>query len=76
MQGIAGELNTTPLNTLKHVKKLPKAQDMADLQTRVDCLLRANGELRSQVAAREAQLKEAEVLKVVEFKELVRARED
>ena len=49
---------------------------MADLQARVDCLLKENGEHKSQVAAREAQLQEAEALKAVAFEELVRVRED
>ena len=51
------------LNALKRIKKLPKAQDMADLQAWVDCLLKENKELKTQVADREARLKEAEDLK-------------
>ena len=76
MQGIARELNTTPFSALECIKNLPKAQDMADLQARVDCLLRENGELRSQAATREAQLKEMEALKAVAFEESMRVQED
>ena len=61
---------------MEHVKNLSKAQEIADLQARVDCLLRENGELKSEVAAREAQLQEAEALKVATFEELVYVRED
>ena len=41
------ELKVVPLYTLDYIKKLPKVQDMADLQARVDCLLKENGELRT-----------------------------
>ena len=68
-----------PLNALEHIKKLPKAQDMADLQAQVDCLLKKNRELKIQVAERESQRKEVEELKdrtkALEEK-LVCARED
>ena len=61
------------------IKKLPKAQDMADLQARVHCLLKENGELRIQVAESEAQCKEVEELKdrvKAMEEELKRTRED
>ena len=38
-----------PLGALDAVKQLPKAQDLADLQAQVDCLLKENGELRIRV---------------------------
>ena len=36
---------------------------MVDLWARVDCLFKENGELKSQVAAKEEQLKGVEALK-------------
>ena len=92
LQKISKELKVEPLNALECVKKLLKAQDMADLQARVDCLLKEqdmadlraqvdyllkeNGELKSQVATGEAQLKEVGALKAAVEEELVRTRED
>ena len=75
LQDIDKELNTTPLEALELVKNLPKAQDFADFQAKVDYLLKENGELRSQVAIRKVQLKEAEALKTVAFEDLVCPRE-
>ena len=40
------ELKVEPLSALECIKKLPKEQDMVDLQACVDCLLRENGELK------------------------------
>ena len=62
-----------PLNTLEHIKKLPKAQDMADLQAKVDCLLKENGKLKSQVVTKEVELKEMGALKAAAEAELVGA---
>ena len=47
--GIGKELKDAPLKALDTVKQLLKAQDVADLQARVDCLLKENEELRIQV---------------------------
>ena len=44
---ISKELKVEPLNMLNYVKKLPKAQDMAELQAQVDCLLMENMELKT-----------------------------
>ena len=33
---------------LDRIKALPKPQDLTDLQARMDCLLRENGELRAK----------------------------
>ena len=79
LMGIGRELKVPPLQALDGVKKLPKAQAMADLQARVDCLLKENGELRTHVEEGEAQRKELEELKdwvkAIE-EELKSARED
>ena len=76
LQEISKELKMEPLNALECVKKLPKVQDMANLQARVDCLFKENSELKSYAATREAQLKEVGALKVAVEEELVCARED
>ena len=63
LQDISKELKTEPLSALECIKKLPKAQDMADPQARVDCLQKKNAEFKTQVEDQEAQLKEAKELK-------------
>ena len=54
LQGISKELKVEPLSTLDCIKKLPKVKDMADLQAWVDCLLKENGELKTQVEEKES----------------------
>ena len=44
---------------LDHIKALPKPQDLSDLQARMDCLLRENGELKAK--AEEGDLLRKEV---------------
>ena len=60
---VGRELKVPSLQALDDIKKLPKAQDVADLQARVDCLLKENMELQTRVEEREAQHKELEELK-------------
>ena len=48
---------------LDHIKALPKPQDLLDLQARVDCLLRENGELKAKAEEDDALRKEVEELK-------------
>ena len=43
----------------KYLKTLPKLQDMTDLQAKADCLLRENGELKTQLATQEVELAKA-----------------
>ena len=76
LQEISKELKVEPHGALECVKKLSKVQDMEDLQARVDCLLKENGKLKNQVAAKEAQLKEVGALKTAVEEELVQTRED
>ena len=73
LQEISEKLKVEPLGALECIKNLPNMQDMKDLQAWVNYLLKENGELKSQVAARKAQLQEAETLKVIVFEELVHA---
>ena len=63
LQGINKELKVEPLSAMARIKKLPKAQDMADLQVWVDCLLKENRELKTHVEERESRLNEVEELK-------------
>ena len=49
LQEISKELKMEPLADLECVKNLLKVQDMVDLQAKVNCLLKENGKLRSQV---------------------------
>ena len=63
LQEINKELKVEQLNVLECIKKLPKGQDMADLQAQIECLLRKNAELKTQVVEKEARLKEVEELK-------------
>ena len=76
LQEISKKLKVEPLGALECVKKLPKTQDIEDLQAWVDCLLKENGGLKSQVVAIEAQLKEVGALKAAAEEELVRTQED
>ena len=63
LEEISQELNVKPWLILEHVRKLPKAQDVADLQARVDCLLKENGELWTRVEEGETQSQVLEELK-------------
>ena len=48
---------------LDHIKALPKPQDLSDLQARVDCLLRENGELKAKAEEGDVLRKEVGELK-------------
>ena len=48
---------------LDHIKALPKPQDLSDLQARVDCLLRENGELKAKAEEGDALRREVGELK-------------
>ena len=45
------ELNVELPQLVEHVKKLPKARELADLQARTNCLLKENSELKTRVAS-------------------------
>ena len=61
---------------VEHIKKLPKAQELANLQARTTCLIQENNELKTQVVSQEAELQGMRALKAATDVELVRARED
>ena len=54
--GMNKTLGVEPCIASEHMKTLSKLQDMADLQARVDCLLKENGKLKAKLAARKAEL--------------------
>ena len=61
---------------MQHIQSLPKAQEMEDLRARIDCLLKENAKLKTQVADQDSKVKEAEALTATAFKEKVRAQEE
>ena len=48
---------------LDHIKALPKPQDLSDLQARVDCLFKENGELKAKAEEGDVLQKEVGELK-------------
>ena len=63
IEAISSYLDLEPADVLDWIKALPEPQDLTDLQARMDCLLRENGELRAKVEEGNALRKEIEELK-------------
>ena len=63
LESISIHLDIEPSHLLKHIQTLPKPQDLTDLQAKVDCLLKENGELKMKVEEGEALRKEMGELK-------------
>ena len=63
LEAISFKLDVEPQLILEHLWMLPKAQDMTDLQARVDCLFKENRELKTRVEEDQALRKETEELK-------------
>ena len=63
IEAISSYLDSEPADVLDRIKALPKPQDLTDLQARMDCLLRENGELRAKADEGDALRKEVEDLK-------------
>ena len=63
MESISLHLDVEPHHLLEHIQALPKPQDLTDLQARVDCLLKENGELKTKEEEGEALRKETVELK-------------
>ena len=59
LNSISRYLDVEAGDMLDHIKALPKPRDLSDLQARVDCLLRENGELKAR--AEEGDLLQKEV---------------
>ena len=63
LNSISRYLDVEPRDMLDHIKALPKPQDLSDLQARVDCLLKENGELKAKAKEGDVLRKEVEELK-------------
>ena len=63
IEAISSYLDSELTDVLDRIKAPPKPQDLIDLQARMDCLLRENGELRAKVEEGDALRKEVEDLK-------------
>ena len=60
---------------VEHIKALSKDREMEDLRAWIDCLLKENAELKTQVANWDEKLKEAETLTIAAFEEKIRTQE-
>ena len=63
IEAISSYLDSKPVDVLDRIKAFSKPQDLADLQARMDCLLRENGELRAKAEEGDALRKEVGELK-------------
>ena len=63
LNSISRYLDAEPRDILDHIKALPKPQDLSDLQARVHCLLRENGELKAKAEEGDVLRKEVGELK-------------
>ena len=63
LNSISWYLDAEPGDILDHIKALLKPQDLSDLQARVDCLLRENGELKAKAEEGDLLWKEVGELK-------------
>ena len=63
IDAISSYLDSEPADVLDRIKELSKPQDLTDLQARMDCLLRKNGELRAKAEEGDALWKEVGELK-------------
>ena len=58
LNSISRYLDVERRDMMDHIKALSKPQDLSDLQARVDCLLRENGELKTKTEEGDALRKE------------------
>ena len=63
LNSISRYLDLEPHDMLDHIKALPKPQDLSNLQARVDCLLKENGELKTKAEEGNVLQKEVGELK-------------
>ena len=63
IEAISTYLDSEPADVLDRIKALPKPENLTDLQARMDCLLRENGELRARAGEGDALWLEVEDLK-------------
>ena len=63
IKAISTYLDSEPADVLDRIKALPKPEDLIDLQARIDCLLKKNGELKAKADEGDALRKENGELK-------------
>ena len=63
IEEISNYMDSEPSDVLDRIMELPKPEDLTDLQARMNCLLRENGELRSKAEEGDTLRKELEDLK-------------
>ena len=63
LESISLHLDVEPCHLLEYIQALPKPQEFADLQARVDCLLKENSKLKTKVEEGKALWKEMVELK-------------
>ena len=51
LEELGEELNVELPQLVEHVKKLPKAQELEDLQAKTNCLLKENNEFKTLVTS-------------------------
>ena len=73
LEEIGAELGVEPRQIMQQIRSLPKAWEVEDLRAQIASLLKENGELKKQVADRDAKVKEAEALAAAAIEEKVRA---
>ena len=71
LEEIGTELGVEPRQIMQQIRSLPKAREVEDLRARIAGLLKENGELKTQVADRDAKVKEAEALTAATVEEKV-----
>ena len=81
LDSISLYLDVEPRYLLDRIQGLPKHQELEDLQARVDCLLKENGELKTKVEEGQALQKEMDKLRnriaaVEEEAKIARAEQD
>ena len=81
LDSISLYLDVEPRYLLDQIQGLPKHQELVDLQARVDCLLKENGELKTKVEEGRALRKEMDELRnqiaaVEEEAKIARAERD
>ena len=76
LEELREELNVELLELVEHVRKLPKVEELAELQARTNCLLQKNSELKTWVVSQKVELQGMRALKAAAHIELVQVRED
>ena len=73
LEEIGAELGVESRQIMQKIRSLPKAREVEELRARIVGLLKENADLQTQVADRDAKVKEAEALAAAAVEEKVRA---